>query len=1246
MKEIILLLKLFIIAQLLVAQPELTVQQAQTARAIKFTGNGKHFIVAEEAKLVLYNANRKKFIKDLSVNKLDLIGLGEDYMLTSPLSSPLDSAVISIRNIATSKERATITIFNESFFTSGKGYYNEDFSKAIFPTIDINENYQTLKRKERALEKKREVNREKYGSGNLGSFYNEIGIVEDKIDSLFEIENLTLTVLSLPEKRQILTFNPEMEDIKYVYFHPNKKHLYVFGGDGFMEEERGLIHKIDLESGAIINKTKMPFAFEDMNLQNFSKNGKVVLFTNSDKSLIYELDKWNEPIVDNLPEVYISSYFADRQQFAFSYDGSYLAFTGDNGYIKLYDLLQKKLILEEQAFSSFHFHPERNLVLLSDYRNFKLMDLNKDLKNPVLENSKHQFLGSTPVFSPSGKEIVYFDESTVNFVDINLAALIPKKKPTLTDKVQRIWSVDFISGGKLLLTPTTGFPKVTSLKNITDWSDYLLTNSRSFPNIKREMNVILNSTKNEIKVTNLKNNQLIAQFESSNLDYVLSAKISPSKQFLAVKFWQSVENVEPARDYAYIKIFDLINKKLVLTIPSILAGLNPIITSNDCLLNFVPGQEQTKNYKNLPANFYENSNFEKIALQQIDITDGIVINQWEDFMQTNNNFELVQNGKAIIFNDYEKNKEEEDNDQPIIRLLHLDKASSKPKKLNFPVKHEGIYGIENILSTENEDEIFIVTKGSIGDITLDNVNYEFVVTLFNIQTSKIVERFVLNSSSIHPTSVKISPDNKYLVKPNADGSFMLIGLEKEKEVVSFFMTEQGGHLVVTPDKYYCGTKKAMDVVQFTINGKSYPARQFDLIYNRPDIVLGRFPQVNERLIKNYERAWQRRIKKFGFEPSKKVVNPHLPKINIKNELIPHTVTNPIFSIQIEAEDSKNVLERINIWINGVPVYDKKIGKEQQKYQRKIDLPLSTGNNKIQVSCLNSQGLESLIEEVEINYLGNKEKPILYLISIGVNGSGDDKLDYAEKDAKDFIQVFQKKKNIYSNVKSFSILGKDFSHKTLSKVKSLLKKTTIDDVVILFYAGHGVLDKKSNYFLVKERNGNQTTNKIPFNKVEKLLNDVPARQKLILLDACNSGEVDTFNLNQFKRNNTKLEKKNQTVEIKTRLLSKNQQVSFGKQPSFELMNELFVDLRRETGTTIIAAARGVELARESAQWNNGVFTHVILKGLLENKADLDQDGIVKVSELKKYVSKKVPELTNGSQQPTTRLENVANDFQIW
>ena len=103
---------------------------------------------------------------------------------------------------------------------------------------------------------------------------------------------------------------------------------------------------------------------------------------------------------------------------------------------------------------------------------------------------------------------------------------------------------------------------------------------------------------------------------------------------------------------------------------------------------------------------------------------------------------------------------------------------------------------------------------------------------------------------------------------------------------------------------------------------------------------------------------------------------------------------------------------------------------------------------------------------------------------------------------------------------------------------------------------------------------------------------------------------------------------------------------GLKNSFDLMKELFADLRRGNGAVVISSASGEEFAFESEAWQNGVFTYAVLEGLKSGNADLNKDKTTTVTELRDYVSKRVVELTDGKQNPTSRTENLESDFRVW
>jgi len=160
---------------------------------------------------------------------------------------------------------------------------------------------------------------------------------------------------------------------------------------------------------------------------------------------------------------------------------------------------------------------------------------------------------------------------------------------------------------------------------------------------------------------------------------------------------------------------------------------------------------------------------------------------------------------------------------------------------------------------------------------------------------------------------------------------------------------------------------------------------------------------------------------------------------------------------------------------------------------------------------------------------------------------------------------------------------------------------------------------------------------------KSLDGIPARKKLLLMDTCHSGEVD--------KEETEIELASNSTEgtVKSRSfrgVKIKQKSKLGLGNSFELLRELFADLRRGSGAMVISSASGTEFALESDKWKNGVFTYSVLEGLQTNNADKDKSGDVRVSELRDYVIEKVQELTADKQTPTSRRENLEFDFVVY
>ena len=168
--------------------------------------------------------------------------------------------------------------------------------------------------------------------------------------------------------------------------------------------------------------------------------------------------------------------------------------------------------------------------------------------------------------------------------------------------------------------------------------------------------------------------------------------------------------------------------------------------------------------------------------------------------------------------------------------------------------------------------------------------------------------------------------------------------------------------------------------------------------------------------------------------------------------------------------------------------------------------------------------------------------------------------------------------------------------------------------------------------------------LQYEELESLLDGIPARQKVLLLDACNSGENDKTEV--LKK---ELEQKEASMNTNQVLAARGAIVKLEEEnkSNFKKMNELFVNVRNNTGSVIISAAGGQESALEAITLDgksieNGAFSYCVLEYLKNNSNNPEE---LTVNKLKNYVEKRVEEITNGKQKPTSRQETMEVDWKV-
>lgn len=512
--------------------------------------------------------------------------------------------------------------------------------------------------------------------------------------------------------------------------------------------------------------------------------------------------------------------------------------------------------------------------------------------------------------------------------------------------------------------------------------------------------------------------------------------------------------------------------------------------------------------------------------------------------------------------------------------------------------------------------------------------------------------YTKKDNTFQVADIKFNPQNNLLAISSFNNLINLYDFTTGKLLLNI-NTPLGNDFVLSDSVgHYMASKKALQGIVFNYNNNAYNFEQFDLQYNRPDIILQKTKRADSSLVQSYYLAYKKRLKKAGISENDNMVNFNLPIIRMPDLSMIRPVTSASeYTISVDCYDPAYKLQSIHVLVNNTPVYGAKgfdlSPLDTFQVTKKLSIPLSVGNNSIKIYCVNEKGVASLKESFDvISKYQPKTKAATYFIGIAVADYKDStmNLTYSAKDVRDLAASF---KEIYQDVIIDTLINNKATKENIAALRKKLNETTVNDKIIMAVTGHGLLsDSLDFYYATYDVDFKDPVKRgLKYEALENLLNDIPARQKLLLIDACHSGALDKETmLNENITSTVGITDSVKAVGNRSNIRIKPAKVNLNN--TFDLMQNLFADLSNSNGTVVISAAGGLEYAFESPEWNNGVFTYCVRKGLTEADRDGGNfDFNVSVQELQQYVSRKVSELTRGRQKPTSRRENLDYNWNI-
>ncbi len=557
----------------------------------------------------------------------------------------------------------------------------------------------------------------------------------------------------------------------------------------------------------------------------------------------------------------------------------------------------------------------------------------------------------------------------------------------------------------------------------------------------------------------------------------------------------------------------------------------------------------------------------------------------------------------------------------------------------------------------------------------------------------VVETFRAHTDSI--LGLLVIRDERLLFSFSSDKTVKITDLASKRWVC--FCTDKSGAkwIIFTDDGYWDGSSDCGSLVAMVRGLEAWNIDQFAARTNRPDIIIERLGFGDRNVILHFHNRYLRRLARLGMTEDDLVNEYRVPRV----EILRSDQTGKHITMNLGFTDDTRELKSYQIYVNDVPLFGA-VGKRLSDMNRKLTetVELTTGENKIEASCLNSAGAEAFRAVTYATY-DEPAQGILYFVGFGVSQykNRDFDLRYGHKDVLDLAALFgktpgrtpgsdsrtsdRKGGDLAREAVIKTFINKDVTTSSVRAAKEILEKTTVDDTVVLFISGHGIHDTDTYatyYFLTHEADlDDLSSTAIDFESLEKLLHGIPARKKLFLLDTCGSGELDPQSNRRallaggeskgiwarLPRTERGLRKRDDAMDSDAErgsggdLSGTASAEAHGAAKGWIRIRTylqdkdryIYNDLVRRSGAIIFSSCRGDEVSYETVEYENGLFTEYVIKAI-EGAGDADRDGIVSTDELQDYVRRVVSEETANQprvypipQHPTVDRDNIYQKF---
>lgn len=482
--------------------------------------------------------------------------------------------------------------------------------------------------------------------------------------------------------------------------------------------------------------------------------------------------------------------------------------------------------------------------------------------------------------------------------------------------------------------------------------------------------------------------------------------------------------------------------------------------------------------------------------------------------------------------------------------------------------------------------------------------------------------------------------NQLLLLPVNEHQYKMLDVSdplKDNKVADLYLAGRDGYAIVLPNGHYACTPACESYLLAGDGQRRLGIAPLAPWYNRPHEVLEALNGNADDIaaLRETTRRWLKKTHGMDLDNM-----PEQPAISDFPETVleipaPLVTDGAQAAATIKFTAHARPITKFHMRVDGaeteVPAMDTLEAGSSRSVE--INIPLSVGQNWVEITPEDSAGYSGDSLRFRIVRRGDDDSA-LYVVAMGVSKYQDSSLNlqYAAKDAADLCAAL--KKHGKGTVKTLLLTDEKVCPAALDEIRAFLKDCRIQDRVVLYVAGHGLLDDELTYHYAPygiDTEDVKGTGIDIDSLLEKSLGDCAARKRVLLLDTCHSGSLGEEDLDKLAANGMNLPHGVRAIASRGMKVKSADAVLNSTQKK-RYIEEMFSMGGTRRGVNILAGSSGSEFALESSEWSNGVFTACLLQAIKGDLgADFDYDGILNLNELQQYVSARVHQMTAGMQK---------------